>query len=68
MDDRSRTATSTVLVVVRLLTGVFIAGAGVAWIGEPGLNDVFGAVQIVVGVGLVCEAAYKNVRSPRDTS
>lgn len=65
MNESPRTARSTALVVVRLLTGFFIAGAGVAWIREPSMNDVLGAIQIVVGVALVCEAAYKNLRSPR---
>lgn len=65
MDDTSRTAGSTALFVVRFLAGCFIAGAGVAWIREPGMNDVFGGIQIVVGIALVCEAAYKNLRSPR---
>ncbi|CCQ14626.1 Polyketide synthase-like [Rhodococcus sp. AW25M09] len=66
MDKNSRTAGSMVILVVRLLAGIFIAGAGIAWIREPDMSDLFGVVQLVVGIALFCEAAYKNLFSPRD--
>lgn len=67
MDKNSRTAGATIILLVRLLTGVFIAGAGIAWICEPDMNDLFGVVQLVVGIALFCEAAYKNLFLPRDS-
>lgn len=65
MGKNSPTSWSTIVVVMRLLAGVFIAGAGIAWIREPDTSGLLGAVQVAVGIALICEAAYQNLVSPR---